>query len=192
LKEVCLTHEAIAHSMRMIVNCVDKEWLAELQSKTMGFNHCMPKKMLEHLCHNGGDLDHLDVMELITKLQTPLDGIEAPTTFFARGDRIENQLVKTGQAANPMLCLAFALAATEATGEFENSLQEWHTKGTTIKTLPNFHVYIQNKFAKKTKHSKTSAQSVGCGIANSMNDAMDQVEEAEAAAIAIAEVANSM
>ena len=78
--------------------------------------------MLEHLRHNGGDLDHLDVTELITKLQAPWDGIEAPATFFARGDRIKKQLVKTGQAANPTLRLAFAVAATEATGEFEKSL----------------------------------------------------------------------
>ncbi|KAL7480044.1 hypothetical protein ACHAW6_005747, partial [Cyclotella cf. meneghiniana] len=73
-KEVFLTHEAIVHSMQtMIVNCVDKEWLAKLQSKTMGFNHRTPKAMLEHLCNNGRDLDHLNVAELITKLQAPWD-----------------------------------------------------------------------------------------------------------------------
>eukprot|EP00804_Cyclotella_cryptica_P014214 CCRYP_005641-RA/>CCRYP_005641-RA protein AED:0.46 eAED:0.46 QI:0/-1/0/1/-1/1/1/0/131 len=40
-----------------------------------------------------------------------------------------------------MLCLAFALAATEATGEYKNTLREWHAKSDT----------------NKTKHSKTSA-----------------------------------
>ncbi|KAL7486803.1 hypothetical protein ACHAW6_012408, partial [Cyclotella cf. meneghiniana] len=56
LKEVFRTHEAIANSMRKkIINCVDEEWLAELQSKTMGFNHRMPKEMLEHLQNNGGE-----------------------------------------------------------------------------------------------------------------------------------------
>jgi hypothetical protein len=43
--------------------------------------------------------------------------MKAPATFFARGDRIEKQLVKTGQSVNPPLRLAFALAATELTGE---------------------------------------------------------------------------
>jgi hypothetical protein len=137
-----------------IVTCVDEEWLAKLQSETMGFNHRTPKEMLEHLRNNGGDLGHLDVTELVTKLQAPWDGIKAPATFFTRGDRMEKQLVKTGQSTNPLLRLAFALAATEATGEYENTLREWYAKGNTIKTLPNFRVYLQNEFSKKTKHTK--------------------------------------
>jgi hypothetical protein len=108
----------------------------------MGFNHRTPKEMLEHLRHTGGDLDHLNVTELITKLQAPWDGIKAPATFFARGYRIERQLVKTGQAANPPLCLAFALAATEATGKYKTMLREWHAKVITFKTLPNLRIYI--------------------------------------------------
>lgn len=192
-KEVFLTHEAVAHAIRTtIVNCVDEEWLAELRSETMGFNHRTPKEMLEHLRNNGGDLDHLDVTELTTKLQTFWDGIEAPATYFSRGDKIEKQLVKTGQTANPTLRLAFALAATEATGDYESTLREWHAKGATIKTFANFHVYIQNEFTKKTKHNKTSARSVGRGIANATDEQIDKVDEAEAAAIAIAEVANAM
>ncbi|KAL7474037.1 hypothetical protein ACHAW6_000036, partial [Cyclotella cf. meneghiniana] len=169
-KLVFLTHEAVAHAIRtMIVTCVDEEWLAELRSETMGFNHRTPKEMLEHLRNNGGDLDHLDVT-----------------------DKIEKRLVKTGQTANPTLRLAFALAATEATGDYESPLREWHAKGATIKTFANFRVYIQNKFAKKTKHNKTSARSVGRGIANATDEQIDKVDEAEAAAIAIAEVANAM
>ncbi|KAL7478438.1 hypothetical protein ACHAW6_004202, partial [Cyclotella cf. meneghiniana] len=113
-KELFLTHEAVAHAMQTtIVNCVDKEWLAKLQSETMGFNHRTPKAMLKHLCNNGGDLDHLNVTELITK-----------------------QLVKTRQSASPPLCLSFALAATEAMGEYENTLLEWHAKGDTSKCFP--------------------------------------------------------
>ena len=117
---------------------------------------------------------------------------QSASHFFVRGDRIEKQLVKTGQAANPTLPLAFALAATEATGEYENTLRDWHAKEHTIKTFPKICVYLQTKFSKKTKHSKISAQSVGRGIANSTNEAMDQVDEAEAAVIAIAKVANAM
>ncbi|KAL7475576.1 hypothetical protein ACHAW6_001488, partial [Cyclotella cf. meneghiniana] len=170
LKEVFLTHEAVAHSMRTtIVNCVDEEWLAEFQSKTMGFNHRTPKEMLEHLGNNGGDFDHLDVR-----------------------DRIKKQLVKTGQAPNPALCLAFALAVTEATGELESTLREWHAKGDIIKTFPNVRVYIQSKLSKKTKWGKMSAQSVGRGITNATSNGMDKVDEAKAATIAIAEVANAM
>ena len=130
--------------------------------------------------------------ELFTTLQKPWDGIEASATFFARGDRIEKQLVKTGQTENPSLHLAFALAATEVTGKFENALCKWHAKGATIKTFANFQVYIQVKFAKKTKNSKTLAQSVGSGIANAMNDKMDKVDEADAATIVITKVTNAM
>ena len=136
-KEVILTHEAIAHSMQTtIVNCIDEEWLAKLQSETMGFNHGTPKAMLGYLRNNGEDLDHLNVTKLITKLRAPWDGIEAPATFFARGDRIKKQLVKRGQSTNPPLCLAFALAATEATGEYKNTLRECMQRETQSKRFP--------------------------------------------------------
>ena len=34
---------------RMIVKSIDHEWLAEVESKTMGFNHLSPKALLTHL-----------------------------------------------------------------------------------------------------------------------------------------------
>ena len=69
---------------KAIVKAVDHEWIAELESETMGFNHKTPKELLTHLQTNGGDLDHLDVTELIQQLQKDWDHIEAPATFFAR------------------------------------------------------------------------------------------------------------
>ena len=193
-QEVFHIHEAVASALRKaIVSCVDDEWLAEIHSETMGYNHRSPKEMILHLRTNGGDLDHMDVTELTIQLQKPWDLVEAPATYFARGDRIEQQLVKAGQTANPMLRLAFILATVEGSGEYESSLREWNAKSATVKTFSNFRVYFQSEFAKKVKHNKTSAQSVGRGISNTITDReADQVDEVEAAAIAIAEVANAM
>ena len=42
--------------------------------------------------------------------------------MFAQGDKIECQLIKAGQAANPELILAFALSTFKASGEFKSSL----------------------------------------------------------------------
>ena len=49
---------------RKIVAAIDDEWLAELESETMGFNHRSPKDMLKHLRSVGGTLDHMDVTKL--------------------------------------------------------------------------------------------------------------------------------
>ena len=49
---------------RMIVKSLDQEWLAEVESETMGFNHLSPKDLLTHLRNVGGSLDHMDVTEL--------------------------------------------------------------------------------------------------------------------------------
>ncbi len=49
----------------------------------------------------GGSLDHMDVIELISNIQKPWDGTEAPTAHFARGDKYERQLLKAGQRKNP-------------------------------------------------------------------------------------------
>jgi hypothetical protein len=72
----------------------------------MGFNHRTPLELLEHLRTHGGDLNHLDVTGLIQELQKPWDQVKAPVILFARGDKIERQLVKAGQAENPTLRLA--------------------------------------------------------------------------------------
>ncbi|KAL7501791.1 hypothetical protein ACHAXN_000023, partial [Cyclotella atomus] len=106
----------------------------------MGFNHKTPKELLTHLRTNGGDLDHLDVTELIQQLQKDWDHIEAPATFFARGDKIEKQLVRAGQAANPALRLAFGHATFEGSGEFDPDLRRWKDKAPADKTFANFRV----------------------------------------------------
>ena len=78
---------------RMIVKSLDHEWLVEVESKTMGFNHLSPKALMNHLRNVGGSLDHMDVTELISNIQKPWDGIETPATHFARGDKYERQLL---------------------------------------------------------------------------------------------------
>ena len=179
--------------LKAIVKSVDPEWIAELKSDRMGFNHRTPMEILEHLRTHGRDLDHLDVTELIQQLQKDWDHIEAPATFFARGDKIEKQLVKAGQAANPALRLAFGHATFEASGEFDPDLRRWKDKAPADKTFANFRVFMQKAFTDRTKHNKTTAKAAGHGIANLTTDeSMGKVDEAEAAALAIAEVAMAL
>jgi len=185
------THQGVKKFLiTAITKAVDPEWIAELKSERMGFNHRTPLEILEHLRLHGGDLDHLDVTALIQELQKPWDNVEAPATLFARGDKIERQLVKAGQAENPTLRLAFALSTFESAGEFEPSIREWKAKPAIDRTFPNFRIYMQKAFADRKKHDKTTAKSAGRGIANSATD--EKVDEAEAAALAIAEVAMVM
>ncbi len=108
----------------MIVKSIDHEWLGKIESEMMGFNHLLPKDLLNNFRNVGSSLDHMNVTELFTNIQKPWDGIEAPAAHFARGDKFERQLLKVGQNKNPDLQLAFALATIQLSGKFESALQE--------------------------------------------------------------------
>jgi hypothetical protein len=70
-------------------------------------------------------------------------------------------------------------------------MQEWHAKMLANKTFPNFRVYIQNEYTKQVKHNRSTAGSVGKGIANKATEVPEQkFSDAEAQAMVIAEVAN--
>eukprot|EP00804_Cyclotella_cryptica_P030119 CCRYP_009530-RB/>CCRYP_009530-RB protein AED:0.38 eAED:0.39 QI:0/0/0/1/1/1/2/0/363 len=178
---------------RMIVNAIDHEWIAEMESETMRFNHRLPKELLAHLRSVGGTLDHMDITELFSNLQKAWDGIETPASYFARGDKYERQLEKAGQAKNPALRLAFALATFADSGEFEPALRDWDAKSATHKTFANFRVYMQQEFGKHHKQNKTTAKAAGHGIANNVTDKeVDHLDQIEAQAFVLAEFANSL
>ncbi len=92
--------------------------------------------------------------------------------FGSRGhDKFERQLLKVWQSKNPELRLAFALATFQASGEFEQpALRDWEAKPKADQTFVNFRVFIQKEFGKQHKQNKTTAKSVGYGIANSITD----------------------
>ena len=142
----------------------------------------------------GGDLEASDVTVLTKELQTDWDMVEAPAEYFARGDKIEKQLERAGHPKNPDLRLAFAETTFEASAEFEPTMREWSLKAQTTKTFDNFQVFIQNEFAKRHKRNKSTAKSVGHGIANAATEkqADQQAIQVEATALAIAEVAHIM
>lgn len=189
------THLAVESFMReRIVECIDPEWLAQLKSTTMGFNHRKPLELIDHLRSvGGGDLDHMDVTELTKGLLKEWDGIETPASFFARGDRYERQLEKAGQTKNPELRLAFALSNFEASGQFEAPLREWNARTKRNKTFATFRPFIQKEFAQHHKHNKATAKSVGHGIANTVTEAQTrEADIVETTVMAVAEIANVM
>eukprot|EP00804_Cyclotella_cryptica_P015656 CCRYP_003653-RA/>CCRYP_003653-RA protein AED:0.40 eAED:0.40 QI:0/0/0/1/0.5/0.66/3/0/324 len=175
---------------RMIVNAIDHEWIAEMESETMGFNHRSPKELLAHLRSVGGTLDHMDITELFSNLQKAWDGIETPAPYFARGDKYERQLEKAGQAKNPALRLAFALATFADSGEFEPALRDWDAeKCNATRRSPTF----ESEFGKHHKQNKTTAKAAGHGIANNVTDKeVDHLDQIEAQAFVLAEFANSL
>eukprot|EP00804_Cyclotella_cryptica_P025760 CCRYP_002951-RA/>CCRYP_002951-RA protein AED:0.36 eAED:0.36 QI:0/0/0/1/0.5/0.33/3/0/427 len=169
---------------QMIVKSVDHEWIAEVKSETMGFNHLSLMQLLTHLHQVGGSLDHMDVTELISNLQKPWDGIETPGSHFARGDKYERQFLKVGQARNPELRLAFALRQENTKHLSANGKPH---------TFANFCVFMQQEYGKHHKQNKSTAASVGRGIANSLTEKpADQLDHLKAHAILLAEVANSI
>jgi len=173
----------------MIVKSLNHEWLAEVESETMGFNHLSAKALMTHLRNVGRSLDHMDVTELFTNIQKPWDAIETPTAHLARGDKYERQLLKVGQAKKPKLQLAFALSTFQSSGEFDPALCEWDTKPNADQTFVNFRVFVQKEFGKHNKQNKTTAKSAGHAIANSITDKeVEQIEQA----LFVAELANSM
>lgn len=178
---------------RRIVKSVDHECIAELESETIGFNHRTPQELIAHLQGVGGTLDFMDVTELTANLQKEWDGIEAPAAHFARGDRYKRQLEKAVQTKNPALRLAFALATFQKSGEFEASLRTWDEKSATQKTFANFRVFIQKEFGKHHKQNKSTAQSVGHGIANNVTyKQVNHIDALKAQAMIMAEVANNI
>ena len=60
-------------------------------------------------------------------------------------------------------------------------------------TFANFRSFMQKEFGKHHKQNKTTAKSVGYGIANILTDnAIKQMDHLKAQALMIAELANSM
>ena len=60
-------------------------------------------------------------------------------------------------------------------------------------TFVNFRVFVQKEFGKHNKQNKTTSKFVGHGIANSITDKeVEQIEQLEAQALFVAELANSM
>ena len=176
---------------KAITGAINEEWLSEIRSPHVGFNHLSPAQLLTHLEDIGGEVNYMDVTELHAELTTTWDQVEAPTTLFERGDKIERQLVKAGIPAQPQLRLATALCWFQQSGEFDNAIREWHLKAAAGKTFTAFRVFIQKEFAKRQKRDKQTAKATGRGIANNVMG-HDIPTEAEINAMAMAEFVNAV
>ena len=150
--------------------------------------------MLTHLCDGGGDLDYMDVTQLMTELTKPWEITENPATKFARDDKIERQLIKAGIKAQPNLRLALNMSAFKGIGKYDAEIREFEAKPTAIKTFDNFCAFIINEFAKRSKQNTSTAKAVGFCIANYavMTDISDNDIQAAEAAWAITKVANAV
>ena len=87
---------------------------------------------------------------------------------------------------------SFALSTFQLSGEFEPALHKWEAKPKPDQKFVNFRVFVQKEFGKHNKQNKTTAKSVGHGIANSIIDKeVKQIKQLEAQALIVAKLANS-
>jgi len=89
---------------------------------------------------------------------------------------------------NGELHLSYAVSTYQTSGQFDTAMREWHAKVAADKTFPKFRVYIQNEYTKQVKRNRSTAGSIGKGIANKAME--DKFSDDEAQAMVIAEVAN--
>mgnify|MGYP006143926759 CR=1 FL=1 len=177
-----------AWACQAIVKAVDEEWISEKHDEDIGYQAVEPLELLDHLRDTGGDLDDLEITDLNTKMLEPWDGVEAPVTMFARADKYERQLERHSIPKQPELRLSYAVSTYQTSGQFDAAMREWHAKLSANKTFPNFRVYIQTEFTKMVKRNRSTAGSVGKGIAN--KEMEEKFSDAEAQVMVIAEVAN--
>ena len=171
-----------------IVKAIDEEWISEKHDEDIGYQAVSPLELIDLLRDAGGDLDDLEITDLNTKMLEPWDGVEAPVTMFARTDKYERQLERHNIPKQPELRLSYAVSTYQTSGQFDAAMRKWHAKLTADKTFSNFRMYIQNEFTKMVKQNRSTAGSVGKGIANKATDEI--FSDAEAQAMVIAEVAN--
>ncbi len=117
--------------------------------------------------------------------------MEAPVTMFARADKYERQLERHSIPKQPELRLLYTVSTYQISGQFNAAKREWHAKMPANKTFTNFRVYIQNKYTKQVKHNRSTAGSIGKGIANKATEVPEQkFLDTKAQAMVIARVAN--
>ena len=171
-----------------IVKAIDEEWVSEKHDEDIGYQAVQPLELLDLLRDAGGDLDDLEITDLNTKMLEPWDGVEAPVTMFARADKYERQLERHSIPKQAELRLSYAVSTYQTSGQFDAAMREWHARLSADKTFSNFRVYIQTEYTKMVKRNRSTAGSVGKGIANVVTE--NKLSDAEAQAMVIAEVAN--
>lgn len=182
-----------AWARQTIVNAVDDEWISELKDEDLGYQLAEPLDLLEHLRDAGGDLDDMEITDLNTNMLAPWDGVEAPVTMFARGDQYERQLDRFGIPKQPEIRLSYGVATFQTSGQFDPAMREWNARPLNERTFTKFRTFIQNEYTKQVKRNRSTAGSVGKGIANKATEEPkheQRISDAEAQALVIAEVAN--
>ncbi|KAL7483339.1 hypothetical protein ACHAW6_008991, partial [Cyclotella cf. meneghiniana] len=86
--------------LKAIIKSIDPEWIAELKSERMGFNHRTPKELLDYLRTHGRDLNHLDLRYLLqsaTATSLPSQHLMSPTSpsTSQNGNYIDAEPLKT-------------------------------------------------------------------------------------------------
>lgn len=111
-------------------------------------------------------MDDMEITDLNTNMLAPWDGVEAPVTMFARGDRYEQQLDRFGIPKQPEIRLSYRVATFQTSGQFDPAMCEWNARPLIERTFSKFRTFIQSEYTKQVKQNRSTAGSVGKGIAN--------------------------
>eukprot|EP00804_Cyclotella_cryptica_P003006 CCRYP_006011-RA/>CCRYP_006011-RA protein AED:0.39 eAED:0.39 QI:0/0/0/1/1/1/2/0/328 len=100
----------------MIIQAIDPEWLAGLHSERLGFTHCTPIELLNHLRSNGAALDDVNIQELISTMDMAWNPTENLATNSNAMKRSSNSLrrpaAQTFVAFRPFIVKEFSKTTT--------------------------------------------------------------------------------
>jgi hypothetical protein len=161
---------------KLIIKNVPSNAIMELEDEEFGFESVTPLQLMEHLESNCEVVDCLDVKELITQRDTPidLDGDETLKTFFKNTKKTLKKLVKNGITTSESEMMVNITLQIEEDDDFDETVVEWKAKTATDKTWANFQTHFieadrirraKNKLKKKTTKSAGFHSSANAAIA---------------------------
>jgi len=126
------------------------------------------------------------VSKLVKKLYAPWDLNENLAKKFTHNNKIKKQLLKKNIQPQPLVRLALAKAALQATGEYELPLRAFESKPSADQTFTIVCQFITTEYSKHFRSDCTKAKSMGFGIANQAVEKTLTAEEQREAEMALA------
>ena len=176
-QELFHTQEGCKEGLKkLIIKNVPANAIMELEDEEIGFELVTPLELMTHLESNCEPVDVLDVKELITERDTPLDldGEETLKTVFKNKKKTLKKLVKNGVTSSESEMMVNFILQIEVNEDFDDDVIEWKAKIATQKTWTNFQTHFieadrirraKNKLKKKTTKSAGFHSSANAAIA---------------------------
>jgi len=161
---------------KLIIKNVPSNAIMELEDEEFGFELVTPLELMQHLESNCEVVDCLDVKELMTQRDAPinLDGDETLKTSFKNTKKTLKKLVKNGITTSESEMMVNFILQIEVNEDFDDDVTDWKAKTAADKTWVNFQTHFieadrirraKNKLKKKTTKSAGFHSSANAAIA---------------------------